>query len=448
MARILIYTAGTLGDHLPVIALAQALKGRGHGVKLVINQAMRSYAERAGIECVSLSDHEFGSRQAQQDAWAWDEWHYPDQQQHPKLQKLNLEMYLNQARELAVQCQQVDLLLATPYRALGYIAAQASGVPWMSLSLNPSAFWLPTTPEDQAAWEAGQAKEYNRFKVLIDRSLVELGVKKTTPDWVPGWHLARHVLLASSPHFYLPEVNQFQPHSSLEMTGFWFYQDPEWESWEAGDSLREFCEPAPAGRRLLVLSFSSQPLEDPGRILRLHIEAAACLWHRILVQRGWSGFSADALSADFDPERVLFVDYLPHDWVFAQAACAFQHGGIGSIARALRQGCPLVVEPFGHDQFFNARCVAALGVGVAIRPYETTSEGLARILQERVFTAECSQRVAKLGSRICQEDGLGKACEYIERYLSRLTSSGQHPAIYERFTPPLTRRPRLSGEAG
>ena len=32
----------------------------------------------------------------------------------------------------------------------------------------------------------------------------------------------------------------------------------------------------------------------------------------------------------------MFADFLPHGWLFAHAACASQHGGIGSIARALR----------------------------------------------------------------------------------------------------------------
>ncbi len=409
---------------------------------------MRSYAERAGIEGISLSDDEFGPREAHQEAWAWDEWHYPDQQQHPQIKKLDRELYLAQARELVALCQTSDLLLAAPVRALGYIAAQATDIPWMSLSLNPATFWLPTTARDQAAWEAGQAKEYATFKALIDLTFAELGVKKTTPDWSPGWYHARHVLLASSPHFYLPDINQFQPNSSLEMTGFWFYQDPEWENWEPEESLRKFCEPKPPEQRPLVLSFSSQPLEDPGQILRLHIEAASRLGYRILIQRGWSGFSKDDLAADFDLKRVLFSDYLPHDWLFARAACAIQHGGVGSIARALRQGCPLVVEPFGHDQFFNARRVDALGVGVAIRPFDTTSDSLVRILRERVFSAECRQRVTELGLQITREDGLGTACEYIERYLSRLGPAGQHPAIYERFTPPLARRPHFSNETG
>jgi len=56
MANIVIYTSGTLGDHLPFIALGRALADRGHGVRLAINQAMHAYARRAGLDAVALTD--------------------------------------------------------------------------------------------------------------------------------------------------------------------------------------------------------------------------------------------------------------------------------------------------------------------------------------------------------------------------------------------------------
>jgi UDP:flavonoid glycosyltransferase YjiC (YdhE family) len=37
MARVVIFTSGTLGDHLPYLALALGLQGRGHDVLMVIN---------------------------------------------------------------------------------------------------------------------------------------------------------------------------------------------------------------------------------------------------------------------------------------------------------------------------------------------------------------------------------------------------------------------------
>ena len=82
MATIVIYTSGTLGDHLPFIALAQSLTTKGHRVRLAINQAMHPYAERFGLEAIALTDVERGPEQARDNAWAWDFWNTPDQTVH------------------------------------------------------------------------------------------------------------------------------------------------------------------------------------------------------------------------------------------------------------------------------------------------------------------------------------------------------------------------------
>jgi len=78
---------------------------------------------------------------------------------------------------------------------------------------------------------------------------------------------------------------------------------------------------------------------------------------------------------------VLFADFLPQDWLFARAACSIQHGGIGTIARALRAGCPILVEPFGNDQLYNASRVSLLGPAPRSspsRPRRTASRGCSR----------------------------------------------------------------------
>src|SRR5690606_22493625 len=51
---------------------------------------------------------------------------------------------------------------------------------------------------------------------------------------------------------------------------------------------------------------------------------------------------------------------LPH------AAAIFHHGGIGTVAEALRAGCPQIVVPGRFDQPDNAMRIARLGLGGAV----------------------------------------------------------------------------------
>jgi len=107
MATIVIYTSGTLGDHLPFIALGQALTKTGHRVRMAINQAMHPYAERFGLEAIALTDIERGPEQAQANAWAWNFWNTPDQSIHPNADPFDAEQFITQAKELIAVCRAI-----------------------------------------------------------------------------------------------------------------------------------------------------------------------------------------------------------------------------------------------------------------------------------------------------------------------------------------------------
>jgi len=439
MANIVIFTSGTLGDHLPFVALGRALADRGHRVRLALNRAMVEYARRAGLETVTLTDVDRGREEAAANAWAWDHWNHPDLSAHPNAKPLDPAAFLAQIRELAALCRGADLLLATSIRVHGFLVHAATGVPWLTVSMNPYSFWQPRLETERAQLLEGQLNEYRTLRDLIAYSFTGLGLQREQPPFRPGYLFAPHILVASSRHFSRPSLNQLQPWSSLEQTGFWFYEDPEWRDWQPDEALRCFCE-----RRPLVLSFSSQPLEDPRRSLELHVRAAARLGLPLLVQQGWAGFSARDLPPDTPPDQVLFADFLPHDWLFARASAAIQHGGIGSIARAVRQGCPLLVEPYGNDQLYNASRVADLGVGAPMHPFRMTAEGLAKVLGEQVLSGGCRRRAERLGAAIRSEDGLGRACALIETSLARpraeASGPGQPvPSLDNPHPPPLHR---------
>ena len=437
MKTIVIYTDGTLGDHLPSIALGQALAARGYRVRMAINQAMHQYAARTGLPAIALTDVERGPEEARKNAWAWNHWRNPADALPSDFTPMGPGHFATQTRDLIEICRDADLLLATSIRFLGYLVHQAIGIPWLTISLNPPTFVQPTSTDEQVVFRQTRTREFEQLKELFAPIFAELGIAHSLSDWRPGVLFARHILLASSPQFSPLNVEQFQPHASLDLTGFWFYQDPTWKDWQPDAALARFCE-----RRPIVLSFSSQPLEERRETLAKHVHAAANLGRPLLIQRGWADFSEDDLPANVKREDILFADFVPHDWLFAHAACAIQHGGIGSIARALQQGCPLLIEPYGNDQFYNADRVAELGVGAAVSPFHATVGDLTQILSNHVLTPACRERAQAFSAQLNAEDGLTTACEMIERFLGRLDAQGHLPGVYERYTPPLTPRKR------
>lgn len=59
---------------------------------------------------------------------------------------------------------------------------------------------------------------------------------------------------------------------------------------------------------------------------------------------------------------------------------AFIHGGMGTLAAANDGGCQLVIEPFGNDQFLNARLALEQGLGWAVPPHRFDPEQVAALL--------------------------------------------------------------------
>lgn len=422
MASIVVYTAGTLGDHLPHIALSAALRARGHRVVLAINRAMLPWTAKFGLETRTLTDVDRGAEEARENAWAWDHWNDTAPPEPPAGRGADGESLARQASEIAECCRGADLLLASAIRPQGLIAQRATGIPWLTLSMNPFVFAPPQNQHERALELATSVEMYRFYRGMLASAFRRLAIAAPLPECSPTFRYARHVILASSVHFSRPDPDQLQPRHSLDLTGFWFYDDPDWEDWRPDQELEAFCS-----RRPIVLTFSSQPLADPRKVLALHVEAAARLGMPLLVQRGWAGFSEEALPPGTVRGEVLFRDFLPHDWVFARAACSLQHGGIGTIARALRQGCPILVEPYGNDQVYNARRVHELGVGAAVHPFKVPARGLADVLASRVLVPETRRRAERVGAAIAAEDGVGRACSLVEDFLRAPERHEQRP---------------------
>lgn len=364
-ARILIATAGTWGDLLPFVELGRRLRSRGHCVTVASSTGHHAWVKGAGLLAAEF-DGDFGKEKAQKNARCWDQW-MPDLSatvEEKEAWALRME---SNCRKLALLARDSDLLLSASNCPEGRIVHEETGIPWVSIVFIPEEM-LGAKPSREPRSE------------------------KTIFAWSKALGRAED-----------PLVHQ---------TGFWFYEDPRWEMWRPGPSLLRFME---EGEAPLVLSFSSLPLENPRKVLEIHVRAAQLLGRRLVVQEGWSGFSRELLPDDVDPDQVYLAEFLPHDWFFSRAGGLITHGGAGTLGRALRNGCPVLVEPYGNDQFFNALLMKKMGFGTAVHPHRISPERLAEVIEERLFSAQVRERAKQVASIIRDEGGVVEACEIIER---------------------------------
>ncbi|MCX5794002.1 MAG: hypothetical protein NTY77_00720 [Elusimicrobia bacterium] len=154
-------------------------------------------------------------------------------------------------------------------------------------------------------------------------------------------------------------------------------------------------------------------------MLRIHARTALLLSRRLVVLSGWAGFQKEDVPRECR-EHVHVAGELPHEWLFARSAAVIHHGGIGTLAQAVRCGKPMLIEPYGNDQFFNAGRAVKLGIGAEAQPRGMTPEALAELLENKVLSPEACRRVRALAEDLSRDPGVEHAADLV---MARLPGS-------------------------
>lgn len=122
-------------------------------------------------------------------------------------------------------------------------------------------------------------------------------------------------------------------------------------------------------RPLVYVTFGSVTASVPSvaGIYDVALHAVAGLPARVLLTTG-EAFDDGHLPAP--GPHVHVARWVPQADVLPHASVVVCHGGSGTTLGALAAGVPLVITPLFADQPANARAVAEIGVGLAVRPRE------------------------------------------------------------------------------
>ena len=90
------------------------------------------------------------------------------------------------------------------------------------------------------------------------------------------------------------------------------------------------------------------------------------------------GPDTDPASLGPVPANVRVATYVPQRAVLDRCSAAICHGGYGTLLDAIDAAVPLVVVPFGADQFVNADSVVRLGIGSMIDEDALTADAVRR----------------------------------------------------------------------
>lgn len=369
--RIIIATVGTLGDHIPMIGLAVNLKRHGYKVIIACNEAMHPLALRAEIKPIKLGA-KLGQDQASKEPLQWDHWLAP-----PTImrwsEKFASSIYC-ETEEILNILQRDDVIIGPRNLLFLSLVARARNCRWVQVGLNSGAMIDDAQMRERLnhnhPWKQGIEK---LEKTLRNHLIGDCSNYEDPPP------LLR---LHAVPEMFVPRD---YPQLSSKRTGFWCWDDPSWKGWTPPKHIKDVLKQNQAP---IALAFSSQPVINPNSVILQHLKVAEIMGRMLIVVKGWA-FSSQALPPKLlDNPNLLMVDPLPFSWLLTRIDTVFIHGGMGTLAQALRAGCRVVIEPHGNDQFLNALLALEHNLALVVHPHRFNATEVATALNQQERTSK------------------------------------------------------------
>ena len=413
--RVAILGYGSRGDIQPVLVVADALKRRGHEVRLTVNVNSADWAKRSGIDILAM---------------------YPDVEAFLKSpggkQLLAKGKSSTLFRELAAleerhnddiiricreACRGADLVCSTIVTIFrGASLAEALGAPHVCLATLPMfrttsfasyllpirnyhADWLNRLSWDLyiAAYWLGQRRVFNATRRALG---------------LPEWKHRPRVEDGAFIHLYSKHVLPIPydvPRSHLQ--GGYATMSAELRE-RLGErtlppGLDEWLATGPPP---VFFGFGSMPVLDPAAVLRDVVRLCEKHSIRALVGAGWTEYARGALA-----ETVFIAPAFDHDHVLPRCRAAVHHGGAGTTAASLRAGLPTLVCSLFSDQPLWGQRIEQLGVGTTF-PFQKLEPRRLSAALDVLLRPEVAERAHQIGQALSSENGTEQITDLVERF--------------------------------
>jgi rhamnosyltransferase subunit B len=414
---------GSAGDVHPNVALALALRRRGHRVLFFAGSVFRSMAERAGLEFIGLgTDAEYCEALRDPDLWN------PYRAFFVVARRMILRWLRPLYEIIAEHAEPGRTVLVAPATAFAArIAQEKLGLPLATVHLQPIMLRSTIDPgcygfPDIINHLPRSLRELYLRGVdhfLIDRVLApetnafraELGLSPVRRLFYRWFHSPQLILGLFPDWFAVPQPD-WPP--NVHLTGF-----PLWDESEHRPVPPELEEFLGAGEPPVVFTAGSAMAQGKD-FFRVSAEVCRASGCRGLFLTQFTEQLPQPL-----PDGVRHFEYVPFSAVLPRAAAFVHHGGIGTTAQALAAGVPQLVVPLAHDQPDNAVRVRRLGAGDFLLPkaYKraTVLERLNHLLGSSEVVEACRRRAADVAS----STGPEQACGLIEELYSKAQPPGR-----------------------
>lgn len=398
--RAIVTNFGSAGDVQPYLALIMELRRHGHDVAFAFSPQFAPMIERHGVEFIPVGpDFQKVQYDIITTAVARPDIANSADQIYALFEPL-VAALPQMFEELREACRNADVLISGPLQPASRMIHELTGIPFVSIQ--------------EAHFGGGGTLAYEQATgSLINPFRKRYGLPPLRHPLTHDANSPQLGLYAISRHV-LPPPPHWPGH--YHMVGYFFFDD---ESFRPDPALVRFIQ---AGDLPVVISFGSMVHHDPEAITDLLLEAVHRAGCRAIIQQGWSGLARRAL-----PDSLFPAGFVPHNYLFLHAACIIHHGGGGTAAAAFRAGAPSIFVPHAADQPMWAQLAHEMGCTAPPIPFlALTADRLAEAITTTLATPRYAQAIAALGHKVRAEQGVKRASQLIEQFLSSIGADCRH----------------------
>ncbi len=392
MASILMYTSPARGHLYPILGAALELRAHGHQVHV---RTLALEVDRVLALGLAASPIAPAIEAREMDDWRGKN----------SLQALEFAMATFGDRavlevddvQAALAATQADALLVDTNSWGAQAVAEASGLPWATFQ----PYFTPLPAPGVPPFGPGLARSTHLAGRMRDAIMGKIIFSKMDQVALPGINLPRR-RLGLKPLKSMIEL-------LLQPPRVFYY---------TADALEYPRERWPENFRLVGPSTWELPAQAPDWLAKIDqpIALVTCSTERqsdrdlvatALQSLPQQGIFVIATTAAYAPEEFAagaspnyrLEQFLPHGPLIERASVVVCHGGMGITQRALARGVPVVVVPFGRDQYEVARRVETAGAGVRLLPKHLSATTLASSVQKARTLRAGAARIADAFAR-------------------------------------------------
>ena len=421
--KIVLATVGSLGDLHPFIALGRALQDRGAQVRLACAGEYRRKVETAGLEFYELRPN---FDEIQRDLGMNREQLTRQILKHSDFlfQQIVLPYVRQSYEDMMSAAADADLILTSSLAFGARLAAEKRAIPWIGVVLQPMMFLSAYDPPVLAGAEwfsalltrLGVAATRGAFAAIkfgvrwrfrrLHQLRLQLGLAPSRLDPLFDGQFSA----AGAIGLYSDLLGPVQPDypRPTSIVGFAAFDSADGSPAALQAPLEAFLG---AGTPPLVFTLGSLIVHSAGDFFSRSLELSRYAKRRAVLLVGEDSVERVQRLACAD---IFVCGYAPHSLLFPRAAAIVHHGGIGTLAQALRAGRPQLIVPYFADQVDNAARAARLGVARVINPRRFHRSSAAAHMQ--LLLAESGHygaRAREVAVRLAADDGAGRAARII-----------------------------------